>query len=69
MRIQGKENLKVINLKDNPIKNFHELFNIIIHFPKLEKLILINCGIKEKEILEMKIKIIKEYNLEFEIKI
>ena len=38
MNLYNKENIKIINLKNNKIKNFWELFDIIEYFPKLKEL-------------------------------
>ena len=58
MNIHNKENLWKINLKQNKIKNFNELFNIIDYFPNLSILNLTgNDEIGEKEVDEMKKKI------------
>ena len=67
MKIDSKKNLKIINLKENPIKNFNELINIINNFPELNKLNLIDCGITRNEILEMNKKIKEKHNLDIEI--
>ena len=67
MKIEGKKKLKIINLKENPIKNFNELINIINNFPELNKLNLIDCGITRNEILEMNKKIKEKHNLDIEI--
>ena len=68
MYLNKKENIKIINLKENYINNFNELFDIINNFPKLEKLGVIgNDKIKEEDVEEMKIKIKNKYNRNLEI--
>ena len=67
MYIKGKQNLEIINLKENQIKNFNELIDIIKYFPKLKKLILTYNKIPENEAVEMKKKIKEIYNHELEI--
>ena len=57
MNINNKKSLWKINLKQNKISNFQELFNIIDYFPNLEILNLTDSGIEEKEAEEMKRKI------------
>ena len=66
--INNKENLWKINLKQNKIKNFNELFNIIEDFPNLKILNLTdNNGIGKKEVDEMKNKIKKKFNRDLDI--
>ena len=66
--INNKENLWKINLKQNKIKNFNELFNIIEDFPSLQILNLTgNDEIGKKEADEMKDKIKKEFNRDLDI--
>ena len=67
MYLDGKENLKIVNLKENKINNFDELFDIIHHFPKIEKLNLKGNNIEETDVLLMKNRIKEKYGLEFEI--
>ena len=68
MYLNKKDNIKIINLKDNYINNFNELFDIINNFPKLEKLTVIgNDKIKEEDVEEMKIKIKNKYNRNLKI--
>ena len=58
MNIGNKKNLWKINLKQNKINNFSELFNIIKYFPKLKILNLTgNDEIKKEEADEMEKKI------------
>ena len=57
MNINNKKSLWKINLKQNEISNFQELFNIIDYFPNLEILNLTGSGIEEKEAEEMERKI------------
>ena len=58
INIKNKENLWKINLKQNNIKNFNELFDIIDKFPNLTILNLTgNPEIEQKEVNEMKNKI------------
>ena len=67
MYIKGKQNLEIINLKENQIKDFNELIDIIKDFPKLKKLNLKDNNIPEKEAVEMKKKIKEIYNQDLEI--
>lgn len=67
MNINGKETLKIINLKENKINNFDELFDIINNFPKLEKIILNNNNISEEEANEMKKRIKDKYKKDLDI--
>ena len=67
MYIKGKQNLEIINLKENQIKNFNELIDIIKDFPKLKKLNLKDNNIPEKEAVEMKKKIKEIYGQDLEI--
>ena len=69
MYINGKENLKKINLKENQINNFDELIDIIQYFPKLNELILINNNIPESKAIEMEKKIKEIYNRELKIEV
>ena len=69
MYINGKENLKKINLKENQINNFDELIDIIQYFPKLKELILINNNIPESKAIEMEKKIKEIYNHELKIEV
>ena len=62
MYIQNKDNLKIINLKENKISNFNELIDIIKDFPKLEQLNVSYNGIKKEDVEKMKIKIKEKYN-------
>ena len=62
MNIQNKDNLQIINLKENSISNFNELIDIIKDFPKLEELNVSYNGIKKEEVEEMKIRIKEKYN-------
>ena len=62
MYIQNKDNLKIINLKENKISNFNELLDIIKDFPKLEQLNVSYNGIKKEDVEKMKIKIKEKYN-------
>ena len=62
MNIQNKDNLQIINLKENNISNFNELIDIIKDFPKLEELNVSYNGIKKEEVEEMKIRIKEKYN-------
>jgi hypothetical protein len=67
-KINNKENLRIINLKQNNIQNFNELFDIIQHFPNLETLNLTgNDGIKQEEVEEMKTKIENEFQRKLNI--
>ena len=65
--LHNKENLKIVNLKENKICNFNELFDIIHLFPKIEKLNLKGNNIEESDALLMKKRIKEKYCLEFEI--
>ena len=67
MNINGKETLKIINLKENKLNNFDELFDIINNFPKLEKIILNNNNISEEEANEMKKRIKDKYKKDLDI--
>ena len=67
MNIQNKDNLKIINLSKNKIKNFSKLFDIIGFFPKLEELILSGNFINKSEVIDMKKKIKEKYNLKLNI--
>jgi hypothetical protein len=67
MNINGKKTLKIINLKENKINNFDELFDIINNFPKLEKIILNNNNISEEEANEMKKRIKDKYKKDLDI--
>ena len=70
MNIQNKENLWKINLKQNKIKNFNELFNVIRYFPNLKVLNLTgNDEIKEKEADEMKKKIKEKLQKDLDIEL
>ena len=70
MNIHNKENLWKINLKQNKIKNFNELFNIIDYFPNLSILNLTgNDEIGEKEVDEMKKKIKEKLNKDLNIEL
>jgi Leucine-rich repeat (LRR) protein len=69
MNINSKENLKIINLKQNKINNFKELFNIIGDFPILEKIVLIDNNISEKEVIEMKKRIKEKYKRDLNIEV
>ena len=62
MNIQNKDNLQIINLKENNISNFNELIDIIKDFPKLEELNVSYNGIKKEEVKEMKIRIKEKCN-------
>ena len=67
IKLNRKENLKIINLKENQISNFNELPDIIINFPKLKKIIIKDNGIKESDVLKTKNTIKEKYNLDIEI--
>ena len=67
MNIYKKENIKIINLKNNKIKNFCELFDIIEYFPKLEDLTLTGNFINKSEVIDMKKKIKEKYNRKINI--
>ena len=70
MNINNKEDLWKINLKQNKIKNFNELINIIGFFPKLEILkITDNDGIGENVALQMKRKIKELLNKDINIEL
>ena len=70
MNINNKEELWKINLKQNKIKNFDELINIIHYFPKLDILNLTdNEGIGEKEAFQMKRKIKELLNKDLNIEL
>ena len=64
LKIQGKENLKSIDLRDNNINNFKELINIIDKFPNLERIVVSgNEGINEAQIKKMKNQIGRELDI------
>ena len=67
MNIKNKENIKIINLRNNKISNFNELFDIIDFFPKLEELNLVGNFINKSEVIEMKKKIKDNYNRKLNI--
>ena len=68
MNIHKKEKLWKINLKQNNINNFKELFNIIDYFPNLQIINLTgNDQISEKEVDEMKKKIKEKLNKDLHI--
>ena len=69
MHIDGKQNLEIINLKDNQINNFNEFIDIVEFFPKLKKLTLTKnkINIPESEAIEMKKRIIEIYKYDIEI--
>ena len=69
MHINGKQNLEIINLKDNQINNFNEFIDIVEFFPKLKKLTLTKnkINIPESEAIEMKKRIIEIYKYDIEI--
>ena len=69
MHINGKQNLEIINLKDNQINNFNEFIDIVEFFPKLKKLILNKnkINIPESEAIEMKKRIKEIYKYDIEI--
>ena len=70
MNIQNKENLWKINLKQNKIKNFNELFNIIGYFPNLKVLNLTgNDEVREKEADEIKKKIKEKLQKDLDIEL
>ena len=67
-KIQGKENLKWIDLRGNKIKNFDKLIDIISEFPKLERFVVRNNkDIEEIQVKEKKNKIKERYGRELEI--
>ena len=69
-KIRNKENLLKINLKQNYINNFNELFDIIEQFPNLEILNLTgNDKIKQNDADEMMEKIRNEFNRELIIEL
>lgn len=66
--IKNKENLWKINLKQNNIKNFNELFDIINQFPNLTILnITGNSEIEQKEVDEIEVKIEEKYQRKLKI--
>ena len=56
-----------MNLKENKINNFNELFDVIGSFPSLQKLILIENNINENDVKEMKRKIKENYGRDLDI--
>jgi len=68
--IKNKENLWKINLKQNKIKNFNELFDIIEQFPNLTILNLTgNPEIEQKEADGMMDKIKEKFQRELKIEL
>ena len=68
MNIHERNDLKIINLKDNKLNNFNELFEIINYFPKLELLNVSKNNIQKEEVEEMKKRIKEKYNRDLDIK-
>jgi len=62
--IQGKEKIRKINLKQNKISNFQDLFEIVHYFPSLKELVLVDNGISQKEAHDMARRINIEYNMD-----
>ena len=69
MNIQGKENIWKINLKQNKISNFQELFWIVNSFPNLKELGLVDNGITQEEAEDMAKRIKIEYDMDLYIKV
>ena len=69
MNIQGKENIWKINLKQNKISNFQELFQIVNNFPNLKELGLVDNGITQEEAEDMTKRIKIEYDMDLYIKV
>ena len=69
MNIQGKENIWKINLKQNKISNFQELFGIVNNFPNLKELGLVDNGITQEEAEDMAKRIKIEYDMDLYIKV
>ena len=67
INIQGKKNVWKINLKENKISNFHELFYVIKDFKNLKKLILTGNNIGKKDAEDMEKRIKAEHKIELEI--
>ena len=68
LKIQGKENLKSIDLRDNNINNLNELINIIGEFQNLERIVVSgNKGINEAQVKKMKNQIKKIHGRELDI--
>ena len=65
--LDNKNELVIINLKENQIKNFEKLFDFINEFPKLETLDVSFNGIKKEEVDKMKNRIKEEYNRNVDI--
>ena len=61
--------MEIINLKENQIRNFDELIDIIQYFPNLKELNLQKNNIPESKAIEMKEKIKKIYNQDLKIKV
>jgi hypothetical protein len=69
-KINNKENLRIINLKQNNIQNFNELLDIIDQFPNLEILNLSgNPKIGKKEADEMMDKIKEKFQIDLKIEL
>jgi Leucine-rich repeat (LRR) protein len=69
MNIQGKENIWKINLKQNKISHFQELFGIVNNFPNLKELGLVDNGITQEEAEDMAKRIKIEYDMDLYIKV
>ena len=68
MNIRNKKDLWKINLKQNTIKNFNELINIIQYFPNLKILNLTgNDEIRKEEADEMEKKIKEKFQIDLHI--
>ena len=67
--IQGKEKIRKINLKQNKISNFQELFEIVHYFPSLKELVLVDNGISQEEADNMAKRIKIEYDMDLNIKV
>ena len=65
--LENKDELVIINLKENQIKNFDKLFDFINEFPKLETLTVSYNGIEKEEVDKMKNRIKEVYNRDVDI--
>ena len=67
MNIQGKEKIWKINLKQNKINNFNELYFIINNFPNLKELILTGNNISKNDAENMEKRIKDKYRFNSKI--
>ena len=69
MNINGKENIRKINLRQNPINNFQELFNIIENFRNIKELGFVDNNITKEEAVDMEIRIKNAHNIDLKIEV